>query len=117
MERWELLPLQVWLLELGWDCWHIHVSDRPLCNDLWDHATYLLNGAGAGAGADDAMAGERSGAPSEMLETDPLLELPLFKTLLALLINLENPCGFSSGPPDPPWADELIVNTYVWIEP
>jgi hypothetical protein len=41
---------------------------------------------------------------------DPLLELPLFKTLLALLINLENPWPFSSAPPpDPPGAEELIV--------
>ena len=42
------------------------------------------------------------------LEIDFLLDLSLFKTKLALLMNLVNPLGFSSGPPEPPWPEELI---------
>lgn len=43
-----------------------------------------------------------------MPDVEPLVELPLFKTLLALLMNLEKPWGFSPGGSDPPGAEELI---------
>ena len=40
---------------------------------------------------------------------DCLLDLSLFKTKLALLMNLANPRGLSSRPPEPPWPEELIL--------
>lgn len=58
-----------------------------------ESATYLLDVDGfgfAGASERDSTIGT-SGA----LEPE-LLELPLFNTLLALLMNLEKPCGLSS---------------------
>lgn len=48
-------------------------------------------------------------ASTEGFETDCLLDLSLFKTKLALLINLANPLGLSSRPPEPPWPEELIL--------
>ena len=50
-----------------------------------------------------------TGASSDGLEIDFLLDLSLFKTELALLMNLVNPLGLSSGPPEPPWPEVLIV--------
>lgn len=43
------------------------------------------------------------------LEMDCLLDLSLFKTKLALLMNLANPLGLSSGLPEAPWPEELIL--------
>ena len=40
---------------------------------------------------------------------DCLFDLSLLNTKLALLMNLANPLGLSSGPPEPSWADELIL--------
>ena len=39
---------------------------------------------------------------------DCLLDLSLFKTKLALLMNLANPRGLSSCPPELPWPWELM---------
>ncbi len=50
-----------------------------------------------------------TGASSEGLEMDFLLDLSLLKTKLALLMNLANPLGLSPGPPEPPWPEELIL--------
>ncbi len=50
-----------------------------------------------------------TGATSEGLEMDCLLDLSLFKTKLALLMNLANPLGLSPAPPEPPWPEELIL--------
>lgn len=50
-----------------------------------------------------------TGASSEGLAMDCLLDLSLFKTMLALLMNLANPLGLSPGPPEPPWPEELIL--------
>lgn len=50
-----------------------------------------------------------TGASSDGLEMDCLLVLSLFKTKLALLMNLANPLGLSTGPPEPPWPEELIL--------
>ena len=57
------------------------------------------------AGATDSLAG----VSWEGLETDCLLDLSLFKTKLALLMNLANPRGLSSRPPEPAWPEELII--------
>lgn len=48
------------------------------------------------------------GAPSTP-EMEPLFELPLRKTLLALLMKREKPGGLSPEPPAPPVVGELIV--------
>ena len=69
--------------------------------------TYPLKGAEAGLA--DRVVRDSIGGTSEMAESEPLEEPPLFSTLLALLINLASICGLSSGPPDPPWAEELIL--------
>lgn len=66
--------------------------------------TYLLTTAGTGAVG--------SGGTLDTLDDEETFEeLPLRRTLLALLMNLLKPCPFpfSSPPPDPPWAEELIV--------
>lgn len=55
-------------------------------------------------GTADSLAGVSWGG----LETDCLLDLSLFKTKLALLMNLANPRGLSSRPPEPAWPEELI---------
>lgn len=69
--------------------------------------TYPLKGAEAGLA--DVVERDSTGGASETAESEPLEDPPLFSTLLALLINLANICGLSSGPPDPPWAEELIL--------
>lgn len=66
--------------------------------------TYLLTTAGTGVVG--------SGGTLDTLDDEETFEeLPLRRTLLALLMNLLIPCPFpfSSPPPDPPWAEELIV--------
>ena len=50
-----------------------------------------------------------TGASPVTLEVDFLLDLFLFKIKLALLMNLANPLGLSSGTPEPPWPEELIL--------
>lgn len=50
-----------------------------------------------------------TGVSSEGFEMDCLLDLSLLKTELALLMNLASPLGLSSGPPEPPWPEELIL--------
>lgn len=40
---------------------------------------------------------------------DCLLDLSLFNTKLALLMNLANPLGLSPDPPEAPWPEELIL--------
>ena len=50
-----------------------------------------------------------TGVSWDSLERDCLLDLSLFKTRLALLMNLANPRGLSSCPPEPPWPEELIL--------
>ena len=69
--------------------------------------TYPLKGAEVGLAA--VVERDSTGGTSETAESEPLDAPPLFSTLLALLMNLARICGFSSGPPDPPWAEELIV--------
>ena len=49
------------------------------------------------------------GASAELPEIDCRLDLSLFKTRLALLMNLVNPLGLSSEPPAPPCAGELMI--------
>lgn len=44
-------------------------------------------------------------------ETEPLLELPRFNTLLALLMKRVSPGGLSPEPPAPPDGWELIVDS------
>lgn len=66
--------------------------------------TYLLTTTDTGAVG--------SGGTLDTLdEEETFEELPLRRTLLALLMNLLKPCPFpfSSAPPEPPWAEELIV--------
>lgn len=56
------------------------------------------------------MTGSLTGASSEGLDMDCLLDLSLLKTRLALLMNLAKPLGcLSSGPPEPPWPVEVIL--------
>ena len=55
-------------------------------------------------GAPESLTGVSWDSP----ESDCLLDLSLFKTKLALLMNLANPRGLSSCPPEPPWPEELI---------
>lgn len=69
--------------------------------------TYPLKGAEVGLA--DVVERDSTGGTSETAESEPLEEPPLFSTLLALLINLANICGFSSGPPDAVGAEELIA--------
>lgn len=66
--------------------------------------TYLLTTAATGAVGSE-------GTLDTLDDEDTFEELPLRRTLLALLMNLEMPCPFpfSSPPPDPPLAEELIV--------
>ena len=67
--------------------------------------TYLPNGVeldSAGSVRPDA------GIAPEAVGTEPLLELPLFNTLLARLMNFEKPWDFSREP-DPPGAEELML--------
>lgn len=49
------------------------------------------------------------GASAELPEIDCRLDLSLFKTRLALLMNLVNPLGLSSEPPAPPCPGELMI--------
>ena len=49
------------------------------------------------------------GASAELPEIDCRLDLSLFKTRLALLMNLFNPLGLSSELPAPPCPEELMV--------
>lgn len=76
-------------------------------DDIKIGATYLAKGAAL----DSAGAVERDdeGSASAVPDADAFVEPPLFKTLLALRMNLEKPCGFSPGGPDPPGTEELIV--------
>lgn len=53
------------------------------------------------------------GVSAELLEIDCRLDLSLFKTRLALLMNLVNPLGLSSEPPAPPCPEELMVRCCV----
>ena len=63
-----------------------------------------------GAALDSAgPARPEAGAAPETVGTESLLDLPRFKTLLARLMNLEKGWDFSR-PPDPPGAEELILN-------
>ena len=49
------------------------------------------------------------GASAELPEIDCRLDLSLFKTRLALLMNLVNPLGLSPEPPAPLCPGELMV--------
>lgn len=50
-----------------------------------------------------------TGVSWEGFERDFLLDLSLFKIELALFMNLANPRGLSSGPPEAPCREELIL--------
>ena len=67
-------------------------------------STYLAPVVGLDAGGASFM-----GASAELPEIDCRLDLSLFKTRLALLMNLFNPLGLSSEPPAPPCPEELMV--------
>ena len=64
-----------------------------------DDGAYLAAGVELDAGG--ALT-SLTGARPEIPETDCLLDLSLFKTKLALLINLARPLGLSSEPPAEP---------------
>ncbi len=57
----------------------------------------------------EATTASLTGVSWEGFEMDCLLDLSLLKTKLALLMNLANPRGLSSRPPEPPWPEELIL--------
>lgn len=69
--------------------------------------TYPLKDAEVGLA--DVVERDSTGGTSGRAASEPFEEPPLFSALLALLINLANICGFSSGPPDPAGAEELIA--------
>ena len=60
------------------------------------------------------MTGSLTGASSEGLGTDCRLDLSLFKTKLALLMNLANPVDLSSDPPESPRPEEVMVVEDCW---
>lgn len=69
--------------------------------------TYLPTGAGLDTAA---LVPRAAGVTSEVVGSESLFELPLLKTLLALLMNFEKPCDLSPvPPPDPSCAEELIA--------
>ena len=80
---------------------------RNSCNmDCQRTYAYLMVCSGiVSAGALEASAGGSSSRP----EIEPLFELPLRSTLLALLMNRESPGGLSPEPPAPPAVGVLMV--------
>ena len=58
--------------------------------------------------ADGVLTSFTGGRP-EVLEMDCLLDLSLFKTKLALLMNLARPLGLSSEPPAEPWPEAEVL--------
>ena len=71
-------------------------------------STYLAPVVGLDAGGASFI-----GASAELPEIDCRLDLSLFKTRLALLMNLTNPLGLSSEPPAPPCPGELMIGSSV----
>lgn len=72
---------------------------------MWDFAYPLIGTEADCVGTTESL----TGATPEVLEPDFLLNLSLLKTRLALFMNLANPLGLSSGAPEPPWPEELIL--------
>ena len=86
-------------------CWH--VSDDPTKQAVGKrYGAYLA--AGVELDANGASASFTGGRP-EVLEMDCLLDLSLFKTKLALFMNLARPLGLSPEPPAEPWPEAEVL--------
>ena len=89
----------------------MYKSDEVLKYSCWrGRLAYLVTGVELDC---VGMTGSLTGASSEGWEMGCLLDLSLFKTKLALLMNLANPLGWP-GPSEPPWPEELILVKGCW---